>query len=283
MGIKIVADRMIDLSLEEQAKLNITTIGCYINMGTNSYSDMDDITPEEIAKYMDETKQIAKTAAKSPEVYADFFKQFVDNGDTVIHFAASNKVSAICNHSKIAAAKFPGKVFVIDTLNLSGGALHLVMHAVNMVKAGEKDAEKIVKECTALIPKIQSSFLIDTLELMYKSGRCNGFTYFGANIFKIKPVIGMCANGEMRVREKFRGKLSTAIENYIASTFTKYPNPDLKNLYITYAFADKEIEKLIVATVNKYYKFENIKFNQASCNCFVFAGKKAIGMFYICK
>jgi fatty acid-binding protein DegV len=72
MGIKIVADRMIDLPKEELAALNIDTISCYINMGDKSYSDLDDIFPDDVFKFMDESGHVAKTAAKSPVLYSEF-------------------------------------------------------------------------------------------------------------------------------------------------------------------------------------------------------------------
>ena len=55
MGIKITADRMIDLTEKELQNLGIDTISCYINMGGNSYSDLDDIFPEDVFAYMDKT------------------------------------------------------------------------------------------------------------------------------------------------------------------------------------------------------------------------------------
>lgn len=64
MSIKIVSDRMIDLSEEELRTLNIGTISCYVNMDGKSYSNWDDIFPENIFKFMDETGRIAQTAAK---------------------------------------------------------------------------------------------------------------------------------------------------------------------------------------------------------------------------
>ena len=120
---------MIDLSKEELAELNIDTISCYINMDNKSYSDLEDVFPEDVFRFMEKTGQVAKTAAKSPALYSEFFGRFVEKGDTVIHFAVSSGISSIAENAKTAAKDYPEKVFVIDTLLLSNGIALLVKYA----------------------------------------------------------------------------------------------------------------------------------------------------------
>lgn len=282
MGIKIVADRMIDLSDEELAALNIDTISCYINMGGKSYSDLEDVFPEDIFRFMEETGDVAKTAAKSPALYSEFFGRYVAGGDTVIHFAVSSGISSIAENAKAAARDYPGKVFVIDTLLLSLGIALLAKYALQLISDGESDAEKIVALVTEKIPKIQGSFLIDTLDCLYKGGRCSGLTYHAANLLKIKPVIHMNNTGHMAVREKLRGSQARVLEPYIRNTFEKRPNPDLSLLYIVYTTYNKEVQENIANIVAKFYNFKQIKFNAVSCNCCVHSGRNTIGLFYVC-
>ena len=283
MGIKIVADRMIDLSNEELSTLGIDTISCYINMGDRSYSDLEDVFPEDVFAYMDKTGQVAKTAAKSPALYSEFFGQFVANGDTVIHFAASSGISTIAENAATAAKDYPGKVFVIDTLLLSNGIALLVKYAQRLIHDGETDPEKIVELVKLKIPKIQCSFLLNTLDCLYKGGRCSGLTYYAANLLKIKPVIYMNTTGHMAVREKHRGVQTTALRHYIKETFEKYPDPDLDQLYFSYTTYNKEVKDLIFEIVAEHHNFKNIEFNYCGCNCCVHSGRNAIAMFYMCK
>ena len=283
MSIKIVSDRMIDLSNEELAALNIDTISCYINMGDKSYSDLEDVFPEDVFSYMEATGRVAQTAAKSPTLYSEFFGRFVANGDTVIHFAVSSGISSIANNAKTAAMDYPGKVFVIDTLRLSFGIALLAKYALKLIADGETDAEKVAAMVTAKIPKIQGSFLLETLDCLYKGGRCSGFTYYAANLLKIKPVIHMNETGHMVVREKLRGAQEKALEPYIKNTFDLYPNPDLDLLYVAYTTYNKEVQDSIVNIVGKYHKFKHIQFGDVSCNCCVHSGRNTVGIFYMCK
>ena len=283
MGIKIVADRMIDLPNEELAALNIDTISCYINMGGKSYSDLEDVFPEDVFKFMDETGEVAKTAAKSPALYSEFFGRFVAMGDTVIHFAVSSGISSIAENAKEAAKDYPGKVFVIDTLLLSFGIALLVRYAMQLISDGETNAEKIVELVIRKIPRVQGSFLLDTLDCLYKGGRCSGLTYYAANLLKIKPVIHMNSTGHMVIREKLRGIQARVLEPYIRNTFEKKPNPYLDILYIAYTTYNKTVQDAVLKIVAKYHNFKRVEFHEVSCNCCVHSGRNTIALFYMCK
>ena len=280
MGIKILADRMIDLTDEEIASLNIDTMSCYINMGDKNYSDLIDVFPEDVFKFMDDTGNVAQTAAKSPALYSEFFGKFVSEYDAVIHFAVSSGISSIAQNAKAAALEYPGKVFVIDTITLSNGIALLVKYAMTLIADGETDAAKIVELVEQKIPKIQASFLLETLDCLYKGGRCSGMVYYAANLFRIKPVIHMNDTGHMVVREKHRGSQKKVLEPYIKSTFEQYPNPDLEQLYIVYTVYNETVQKQILEIVAKYHNFKNIQFNYSSCNSCVHGGRNAIAMFY---
>jgi DegV family protein with EDD domain len=281
MGVKIVADRMIDLSNEELTALNIDTISCYINMGDKSYSDLEDVFPEDVFRFMEETGDVAKTAAKSPAAYSEFFGRFVAAGDTVIHFACSSGISSIAENAKIAAQDYPGKVFVIDTLRLSLGIAFLARYALRLIEDGESDPARIVALVTKKIPKVQCSFLLNTLDCLYKGGRCNGLTYYAGNLLRIKPVIHMSDTGHMVVREKLRGGWKRVLEPYIRNTFEKRPNPDLDLLYVGYNARDKTLREAIEAIVAKFHHFKRIEFYEGSCNCSVHSGSNTVGLFYM--
>ncbi|MDR1185789.1 MAG: DegV family protein [Coriobacteriales bacterium] len=281
MGFKLVADRMIDLSDEELAALNIDTISCYINMGDKSYSDLEDVFPEDVFRFMDVTGDVAKTAAKSPAVYSEFFGRFVAAGDTVIHFACSSGISSIAENAKIAAQDYPGKVFVIDTLRLSLGIAMLAKYALRLIAGGENDPARIVALVTEKIPKTQASFLLDTLEYLYKGGRCSGLTYYAGNLLRIKPVIHMDDAGHMLLRERLRGSQEQVLEPYIRNTFKKQPNPDLSLLCVAYTTYDKALQETIKDIVAKFYDFKQIEFYETSCNCAVHSGRNTIGLSYM--
>jgi len=280
MKIKITADRMIDLPLQELVEKDIPTMSCYVNMGGNSYDDMVDITPDEVFEHLRKTGEIAKTAAKSPEDYYKFFKPFTGKDRSVIHFCVSSGISMLYQNAAKAARDLPD-TYVVDTRSLSNGIALLVEYARALVAGGEKDPKKIYNLCVERRNKIQDSFMISTLECLHKGGRCSALQYFAANIFGIKPVVTMSKlDGKMQIREKCKGNIRKALATYVANTFKKYPNPDLKDLYIIHYSKDEELIKYYTDIVQSHHKFENIHIGDGSCNSSIHSGPNTFGMFY---
>ena len=283
MKIKITADRMIDLPKEKLDELDISTMSCFVNMGGESYEDLIDIFPDDVFEHLRKTGEIAKTAAKSEDHYYDFFKPFASKDTAIIHFATSSGISMLCHNATIAAKRLPN-TYVIDTKMLSNGIALLVGYAMELIKNGETNPKKICDLVREKREKLQGSFVIDTLECLYKGGRCSSLQYFGANLLKLKPVITMDSKtGNMIVREKCRGNRKRAVTQYIANTFKKYPDPDLKDLYLIHFCKDKEMVKYFIDTVKSYHHFENVHMGQTGCNCSIHAGPNTFGMFYFVK
>ncbi|MFQ9846833.1 MAG: hypothetical protein ACLRXC_08110 [[Clostridium] leptum] len=51
-------------------------------------------------------------------------------------------------------------------------------------------AKQVAEEVRALTGKVNASFVIDTLEFLYKGGRCSCASDAGANVLHLKPCIG---------------------------------------------------------------------------------------------
>ena len=283
MKIQITADRMIDLPKDELERLNIPTMSCFINMGGKSYEDSIDITPEDVFAHYAKTGELAKTAARSPETYYDFFKSFTDEGYAVVHFATSSGISALCENATKAAKMLPN-TYVVDTMSLSNGIALLVRYALQLIENGETDPKKIYEECLGQREKLQDSFMIDTLEFLHKGGRCSSLIYYAANLFKIKPVVTLNKiNGRMTIREKCRGSIRRAIQDYVANCFRKYPNPDLKSVYVVHFCKDEGLAQFFIDTVKSHHKFENVHFGIGTCNTTIHSGPNTVGLFYFVK
>jgi DegV family protein with EDD domain len=252
-------------------------------LGNDCYSDLDDVFPDDVFNYMDRAKKVAMTAAKSPDMYSDFFRPYAEKYDAVIHFSASSGISSIADNAEKASHNFPGKVFVIDTLLLSNGLALLVYYAKKLIADGETNPETIVRLVKAQIPKVQCSFLLEDLECLHRGGRCSGLSYYAANLLRIKPVICMSDTGKMVVREKCRGHRERSFEAYFKNTFARYPDPELDILYVGYSTFSPEFEGLVRGIVAKYFDFKKIQFNAVGCNCSVHCGRNVLAAMYMCK
>jgi len=92
------------------------------------------------------------------------------------------------------------KVHVIDSENLSTGIGLLVLRAAELKLAG-RSADEIETKINSLVPKVKTSFVIDTLEYLYKGGRCSAMESFFGSMLHIRPVIEV-RNGVLGVKER---------------------------------------------------------------------------------
>jgi hypothetical protein len=76
-------------------------------------------------------------------------------------------------------------VYCVDSRNLSSGIALLACEAVDMIEAGCEDPRLVVERVTALIDKVDTSFILDRLDYMYKGGRCSMVAVLGANVLRL--------------------------------------------------------------------------------------------------
>ncbi len=276
----ITGDSTNDLSLELLKKHNIKIKPLTITLGEHSYSDGVDIDPDFIYKYHSEHGILPKTSAVNIAEMTDFFKPLVDEGYAIVHFALSSQMSSTFQNSLIAAEDFED-VYVIDTKNLSTGEGLMMLKAAEMAEQGV-DAKTIFEEISALVPKVDASFVIDNLEYLHKGGRCSALAALGANLLKLKPCIEV-RNGSMGVGKKYRGKYIDTLKTYVQERLSDYSDIDLSRVFVTHAGCDEEIVNAVVEEVKKTAPFEEIIVTRAGCTISSHCGADTLGVLYIRK
>lgn len=276
----ITSDSTTDLSTELRERYNISLIPLIINLDDKAYRDGIDINPDEIYEHHDKTGKLPKTAAPNVEDYVNFFKQFTDAGKKIIHFTISSDMSSSYNNARIAAEEV-GNVFVIDTMNLSTGGGLLVLAAADMLNSG-LSAEETVEKTKALVPCVDASFVIDSLEYLYKGGRCSALAMLGANLLKLKPCIQV-KNGKMDVAKKYRGKYSEVLKEYISERTADYSDIILDRVFITHAGCDPELVDEIVEQVKAAAPFKEVFMTRAGCTVSSHCGANTLGILFIRK
>ena len=170
--IIITTDSTCDLGERILSERGIVVLPLSVTLGEKSFRDGIDIEPADIFRYFDETGNLPKTSAPSVGEYEEFFRQFTDRGQTVIHFNISSKASGSYNFAVGAANNIGKNVYVVDSHALSTGQGLLVMKACDLRDEG-KDAREICDVVNALRDTVNTSFIPDTLLYLYKGGRCS--------------------------------------------------------------------------------------------------------------
>lgn len=276
MKIIITAESTIDLTPELKEKYNIKTVPFTVILGENSYKD-GEIDTEIIYDYVKKTKVLPKTSAVNEYQYREFFENLKKEYDAIIHFTLSGEMSSAYSNAKKVSEEMEG-VYVIDSRTLSTGIALLAIKACKLAKEG-KSPEEIVKEINELIPKTHASFVIDSLDYLYKGGRCNALQLLGANLLKLKPFIDV-SEGKMGVFKKYRGKWEETLKKYFGDLMEMYPDTDKDEVFITLTTASDEIVKYLYDKL-KQEGFKNINITHAGATIACHCGENTLGVLFI--
>ncbi|MBR6006235.1 MAG: DegV family protein [Clostridia bacterium] len=281
--IRISCDTTADLSEELYEKYNIARLPVYITIAGKEYRDCMDLTSDGLFEVIDSTGEMPSTSAQSIDDFTSHFAKIreQDPGCEIIHFTISLGFSTTYNVGRLAAAETEG-VYVVDSRNLSSGIGQTVIAACEMAAAGMK-AEDIVKICEEdIIPKVDTSFILDTLKYMAKGGRCSSVAALGANLLQLKPCIEV-VDGKMRVGKKYRGKLSKVLVSYIHDRLENLDDIRPDRIFVTSAHCDPELVRISVEEVEKLGYFKEVLVTYAACAVSSHCGPNTLGVLFIHK
>lgn len=279
-NIVITSDSTSDLSIELRERYNISVLPLGVTLGDKAYKDGVDITPDDIYAHHAKTGELPKTTAANVDECINFFKKFVDEGKTVIHFSISSDMSSTYNNGRLASMEFDN-VYVIDSGNLSTGEGLLVVAAAEMAEQG-LGAEEIVAKIEDLVSKVDASFVIDNLEYLHKGGRCSALAMLGANVLKLKPCIEV-KNGSMGVGKKYRGRYGDVLKTYVNERLANVDDIDTSRVFVTHAGCDEEIVNAVVEQVKSKGIFKEVFLARAGCTISSHCGADTLGVLFIRK
>jgi DegV family protein with EDD domain len=281
MAIRITTDSTSDLQAQVE-KWGIEMMPLNVVLDSQTYLDGVNIQPTDIFEFVERTKILPKTSARSIDDYEEFFERVLGGeGNQLIHFSISDKSSVSHSVAKQAAEKFGGRVLVVDSKALSTGQGLLVLKACELRDAG-KTASEIFETVNNLRPLVNTSFIPDKLDYLYKGGRCSKMEMYGANILKIHPLIAE-NDGQLIVKRKYRGAMTRCISQYVEDLHNEYPNYDKTRCFITHSYADPELVELAVKKVKELFDFEEIIVSVAGSVITGHCGRNTLGVLFISK
>lgn len=276
--VKITTDSASDLN-DLFDKLDIATLPLFVSLGEKEYTDGVNIDNDAIYDYVSKTNILPKTAARGIEEFKTFFSKFTDEGYSVVHITISSKISSTYQNATLAARELEN-VYVVDGLSLSSGTGLLVSLAADLRDEG-KSAEEIVKIITATTPYVEASFVIDTMNYLYKGGRCNGLAMFAGSLLSIHPSI-ILIDGELKVRKKYMGNIKKCTTEYVNDILKKYSSPKMNRIFITHSNTDPIIIESVKAQLIKFgFEESNIYTTVSSATITSHCGKGTLGILFI--
>ncbi len=276
--VVITADSTVDLSPQLLERFQIKTIPLTIILGEESFLDGVHFTPSDMYKRYHQDGTLPKTAAPGVQDFVDFFSSFLQEGFEIVHLDISAELSNTFNAARLAASELEG-VYTVASRMLSTGVGLLAIEGAECRDRG-MNAWQIARHLESLTGKVETSFVLDTLEFMHKGGRCSGVAALGANLLKLKPALEM-KDGKLGVYKKYRGSIEHVYRQYISERLSgKKIRPG--HVFIT---ESGEIDPAVIAELEKLvYELSGcneVHHTIAGCTISSHCGPKTLGVLFI--
>jgi len=277
--VHVLTDSCADLSPELIQRFGIEVIPLTVYVNEKTYFDGNDISSELLYREVEKSGQLPKTAAPSVVEFIEFFKQHP--GD-IIFISIGAKLSATNQNATIAAQSLPDqRIRIVDSANLSTGIGLLVLAAAELRDKGAS-LDEIYNYILSLVPRVNTSFVIDTLDYLYKGGRCSAMESIMGSLLSIHPIIEVRHDGTLGVRQKVRGSGTKGMDAQIDTFKANVDKIDLHRVFITHSGGDID-PNYIKEKLEKIASIDEICITKAGATVSSHCGPKTIGILYLMK
>ncbi len=281
--IIIATDSTCDLSQELIDKHDIKIIPLYVNFGTKSYKDREEINTTAMYEKVKAEGIYPKTSAATPLDFLYFFKELLVGGNEIVYTGIGSTLSTTFQSAHIALEDLSeeerSRIHLVDSKNLSTGIGLLVLKATSFREEGDS-AKEIAEKLEMIVPKVRSQFVVETLEYLHKGGRCSGMTRFLGTALRIKLLIKV-VDGKLDVDKKAVGPTKKALNLMLDDFYALLPDLDKEFLFVTHSNAPKNCEYIQSKIEAVKDSFDNIYETTAGCVISGHCGEGCIGILYI--
>ena len=275
--IYIKTDSCADLGQPLLDAHGIGSIPLHVLVNGEDYFD-DDLTLDFLFSSVDQTGELPKTAAPSVQEFIDFFSE----PDPIVYIGLSSQLSATMANAELALEQMGrNDIHLVDSLNLSTGIGLLVLKAADLRDAG-LSVEEITAEIEAARAKVRTAFVIDTMDYLYKGGRCTALQAIFGSMLKIRPVINVRSDGTLGVRDKVRGSRKKALDSLLAGFKADLPDVDLTRVFITHSGCLEDADYL-AGKLRDMAEIKDILITIAGSTIGSHCGPNTIGILYLKK
>ena len=260
--IRITADSTCDLSESLLQKYGISILPLNIVLDMKSYSDGEEISPDEIYAWSEKMHKTPKTAAVAYDRALEMASAFQENGDEMIFFGISESMSTTCNVMRMVKEElnYTG-MYVIDSQNLSTGIGLQVLRAAELAAQGLA-AQEIVTQIEQERGRVRASFVVERLDYLAMGGRCSSVVALFGGKLKLKPRIEV-TDGKMEAGKKYRGNQDKVILKYVQDMEMQLRQADPHRIFITHSGCEEAVIRSVEEYLKGLHHFEEILITRA--------------------
>ena len=252
--IRVMADSTCDLNDELIKNYEIEMIPLYVNIADQTYRDKIDIFGPRIFELVEEYNVLPTTSCPPVHDFKAAFEEAVNAGDEVIFVSISSHLSATYQNAMFAVKEngWEDKVFVIDTLQLSTTTGVVAIKARELAREGMA-AKDIAKELVKYSSRLSMSIIVDTMEYLYRGGRCTALQRLAGVMLNVRPQIEII-EGKFKVTGKYIGSKRRCIKEYYKIRLRPMLDKmNEKKIFVSHAWS--EADALFLASL---FKKDNI-------------------------
>ncbi len=281
--VKIITDSNSGIQQEEVNDLDIFVISMPFYIDGKEYLEGISLTQEKFYELLKDDSNIS-TSQPSSYYLQNLFETTLKEYEEIIYIPMTSGLSSTCENAKSIAAKYNGRVHVVDNLRISVTQKTSVYEAYDLLKQGKSASE--IEEYLLKSKDIQSIYIyLDTLKYLKKGGRITPTAALLGNLLKIKPILfSRGGNFEKfntcRTIYKARELMIQQVQYELEHEFKEYYDKGLMSVNVAHTENLQEaldFKKEIMET------FPNLKFNfvdalSLSVSCHIGPGALAIAL-----
>ena len=212
-NIIITTDSVADLPEEIIERYDIAVLPHKVKTDDGMFRDGTEIETDGLMKYMHDESHKVSTVSPGVKEHEEFFAEQLQRANNVIHISISGKVAGSgCPAAKEAAEVFDN-VTVIDAGHLSSGQGLIVIEACRLAEMQKTPAE-IAEALEAVKNKVKTSFVVDNLDFLARSGQVSPGIAGITKSFMARPVL-MMKKGDLSVGKIYFGSRDRVWRKYI--------------------------------------------------------------------
>ena len=144
-------------------------------------------------------------------------------------------------------------------------------------------AQEIWETCSAMAKRVEASFVIDSLDYLYKGGHCSALGAFGGNLLRLKPCIEV-RDGKMTPGKKYRGRIEKVMLQYVEDRLQNRTDIDKHRIFITHTKCSPEAVQAVRDKILEIAPdFEEILETTAGATITSHCGPNTLGILFVRK
>lgn len=236
--LRIVVDSGSSIKLDEREKYQVDILPLRVQMGEDEFLDGVDLSVDEFYNRLINLKEFPKTSLPSLEHAQELVEGYTKQGDEVLIITISSGISGTFQTLKMLFADNE-KVTVFDSQMAVGGVRFLVEEAR---KYENEPMEVIVEKLDALVPRIVTAAIPETLDYLLAGGRLSKLSWMLGTMLSIKPVIGF-VESKVTVLVKKRG-LKQAMKQIVELALEDKCDPEY-GIIASYTYNKENVDQVI--------------------------------------